>query len=231
LVARDRQALRKVADELSSEYKSSVKVMAEDLAMPAAPDNIFRELERDRIDVDVLVNNAGFGVLGPFAKTDLAAELAMLQVHMASLTHLTKLFLRKMLARGEGKILNVASTAAFQPGPHMAVYYATKAYVLSFSEALASELHGSGVTVSVLCPGTTRTAFQQRAGMRPSALLNRIAMSAAAVAAAGYKGLGRNQTVIVPGFANKLFAFTVRIAPRHLVTTIVRRIQGKRIQA
>src|SRR5207248_2334010 len=127
-------------------------------------------LEEQGIAIDVLVNNAGFGTHGAFAQTDLAAQMQMLQVNVAALTHLTWLFLQPMLRRKHGRIMNVASTAAFQPGPFMAVYYATKAYVLSFSEALGAELSGSGVTVTVLCPGPTTTGFQERAGMTQTRL-------------------------------------------------------------
>jgi short-subunit dehydrogenase len=231
LVARDEEDLKRVADELADEHKVSVKVIAKDLSLAGSAQDIFDEVQRDRVNIDVLVNNAGFGMLGPFVRTDLQKELAMTQVHMVSLTHLTKLCLKGMLERREGKVLNVASTAAFQPGPLMAVYYASKAYVLSFSEAIANELRGSGVTVSVLCPGPTRTAFMRRAGMKPSKVFNRIAMDAASVAAAGYEGLMRGETVIVPGFMNKVFAFTVRVAPRGWVSSIIRRIQERRLKA
>ena len=230
LVARDKGALRRVAEELSGQYKAAVKVIAKDLSLPAAPRDLYNELDRTGIAIDVLVNNAGFGVMGPFATTSIEKELAMMELHMISLTHLTKLFLKPMLARGAGKILNVASTAAFQPGPFMAVYYASKAYVLSFSAALASEVRGSGVTVSVLCPGPTRTEFQPRAGIPPSKLFNRLAVDATAVASAGYKGLERGQIVIIPGCANKMLALGVRVVPRAWVAAVIRRIQKGRLK-
>jgi short-subunit dehydrogenase len=228
LVSRDRNALERVVAELGRDYKTVSKIIVKDLSLPSAPWEIFEELERDAIKVDVLVNNAGFGVFGPFSKTDLEKELSMLQVHMTSLTHLTKLFLKKMLERGGGKILNVASTAAFQPGPMMAVYYATKAYQVSLSEALASELRGSGVVVSVLCPGPTRTEFQKRAGMAPSKLFNRFAMDSADVAQAGYRGLMRGDARIIPGFVNRLLALIVRFVPSGFAAAAIRRIQAKR---
>lgn len=230
LVARDQQALERVAGEMARGYTAGAKLIAKDLSLPLSAEEIFTEVQRNGIIVDVLVNNAGFGMLGPFAQTDLERELAMMQVHMVSLTHLTKLCLKGMLERREGKILNVASTAAFQPGPLMAVYYASKSYVLSFSEALANEARGSGVTVSVLCPGPTRTAFLHRAGMNPSQMFDRMAMDAGSVAASAYKGLARGQTVIIPGFMNRVFAFTVRIAPRAWVTSVIRRIQEGRLE-
>jgi short-subunit dehydrogenase len=231
LVSRDRDALQRVAEELSRGCKTASKIISKDLSLPSAPREIFEELEGEATEVDVLVNNAGFGVFGPFSETDLETELAMLQVHMASLTRLTKLFLKRMLERGAGKILNVASTAAFQPGPMMAVYYATKAYQVSFSEALASELYGSGVTVTVLCPGPTRTEFQKRAGMRPSQLFNWVAMEAADVAEAGYRGLMRGRVVVIPGFANKLLAFIVRFVPTGFTAAVIRRVQRDRLRA
>jgi short-subunit dehydrogenase len=228
LVARDDEALARVANQLSGQCKTTPRVIAKDLALPPSPQELYSALQQEEIEVDVLVNNAGFGVMGPFASTSLERELAMMQLHMASLTHLTKLFLRPMLARGRGKILNVASTAAFQPGPFMAVYYASKAYVLSFSEALASEVRGSGVTVSVLCPGATRTEFHRRVGIAPLAIFNRMAMDAAGVAAAGYAGLERGQTVIIPGFTNKFLALCARVMPRRLVAAGIRKLQEKR---
>ena len=152
LVARSEGKLREIAAELERDFGMTAHVIVADLAKPDAPQTLVAQLP---VDVDVLVNNAGFGVLGPFVETDLAKELEMIQVNVVALTHLTKLLLPPMVARRRGRVLNVASTAAFQPGPLMAVYYATKAYVLSFSEAIADELRDSGVTVTALCPGPT----------------------------------------------------------------------------
>jgi len=228
LVARNKESLQRVADELTHAYRVPVKLIQKDLSVPSSPGEVFDELERESVHIDVLVNNAGFATYGLFPQTDLEAELAMMLLNMISLTHLTKLFLKKMLAKGEGKILNVASTAAFQPGPLMAVYYATKAYVLSFSEAIAHELRGSGVAVSVLCPGPTRTGFQQRAGMEGSKVFDWGVMDAGTVAAIGYRGLMKGKTVIIPGLKNKLLAFSVRFSPRNLAPHIVRMMQDKR---
>jgi short-subunit dehydrogenase len=153
----------------------------------------------------------------------------MLQVNVVAVTHLTKLYLREMLARGSGKILNVASTAAFQPGPLMAVYYATKAYVLSFSEAIADELRHSGVTVTALCPGPTETGFAAVADMTQSRLFNVAKpMGSAAVARAGYAAMRRGKRVAIPGMKNKLLTQSVRVSPRRLVTAIVRKLQESR---
>jgi short-subunit dehydrogenase len=167
LIARSEDKLREVAQELTAKHGVVAHVIAADLAKADAPQSIF-----DRAPaIDILVNNVGFGTSGKFAETDLRAELDMIQVNIAALTHLTKLFLPPMLQRGHGRFLNVASTAAFQPGPLMAVYYATKAYVLSFSEAIAEELSGTGVSVTVLCPGPTATGFQKAANLGTEALL------------------------------------------------------------
>lgn len=228
LVARDRGALVRVAEELTRDYNASVKVLPKDLSLPDSAKEIFNEIQGQSVHIDLLVNNAGFGTYGPLAETDLEAQVAMIQVNIAALTQLTKLFLREMLKRGEGRILNVASTAAFQPGPLMAVYFATKAYVLSFSEALATELSGSGVTVSVLCPGPTRTDFRRRAGIKGTKLSDWAATDAATVATAGYRGLMNGRTVVIPGFMNKLIAFAIRFLPRSSVTRVVRSIQKGR---
>jgi short-subunit dehydrogenase len=228
LTARSGGRLEELARELEERHRSRVRVIARDLAAPEAPAAIADELAREGIDVDVLVNNAGFGTYGPFAETDLAAELGMLQLNVVALTHLTKLFLRPMLARGRGRILNVASTAAFQPGPLMAVYYATKAYVLSFSEALAEELAGSGVTVTALCPGPTTSGFQERAAMEGSRLVaGRMMMTSEAVAEAGYRGLLAGRRVVIPGWKNRLLAQSVRFTPRRVTTLVVRKMQEK----
>lgn len=218
LVARRAQALRKLADSLQREHHISVRTLAKDLSRPETPGEIYRELTEDSIAIDVLVNNAGAGVSGLFKETDLAAELSTIQLNLTALTHLTKVFLLDMVRRGAGKILNVSSTAAFQPGPTMAVYYATKAYVLSFSEALAEELGGTGVTVTCLCPGPTLTEFQARAGISGIRLLKFRTMDAAAVARRGYEGLMKGRALVIPGFFNRLFAWGVRFFPRRLVT-------------
>ncbi|MBU7586033.1 MAG: SDR family oxidoreductase [Nostoc sp. TH1S01] len=226
LVARSEQKLYQMADELKSKFGIDVKVIAKDLANPSAPEEIFSELQQASIKVDILINNAGFASYGLFNETDLTAELQMLQVNVMCLTHLTKLFLKDMVKQGYGKILNLASTAAFQPGPLMAVYYASKAYVLSFSEAIANELEGTGVSVTALCPGPTESGFQKRAAMEDSKLVSgQKIMDAETVAKIGYEALFDNKTVVVPGLKNKLLTETVRFTPRKLVTKIVRSMQ------
>jgi uncharacterized protein len=229
LVARNRERLEAIGRGLTEEFGIAVTVLARDLANPAAPDAIAGELAARGAAVDILINNAGFGVYGPFARTPLERELEMLQVNVTALTHLTKLFLGGMLERRRGRILNVASTAAFQPGPLMAVYYASKAYVLSFTEALANEVAGTGVTVTALCPGPTLTEFQSRAGFGAVPLLRSpLVTSAAEVARAGYEGMMRGQRIVIPGFANRTLVQALRVTPRRVATAIARRLQESR---
>jgi uncharacterized protein len=226
LVARGRERLEGIARGLREEFSIAATVLALDLALPETPREIAQELDARRLLVDVLINNAGFGVYGLFRDTPLERELAMIQVNVAAPTHLAKLLLPGMLQRRRGRILNVASTAAFQPGPLMAVYYATKAYVLSFSEALANETAGTGVTVTALCPGPTITEFQKAAGLEATRLFrSRLVMKAPEVARAGYEGMMRGKSVVVPGAANFALVEALRFTPRRVVTAIARRIQ------
>ncbi len=226
LIARNEQKLQQIAEEFRQKFRIEVKIIVKDLSNPTAPAEIFTELQQAAITVDVLVNNAGFATYGFFNEIDLNTELQLLQVNILCLTHLTKLFLKDMVKQGRGKILNVASTAAFQPGPLMAVYYASKAYVLSFSEAIANELEGTGVSVTALCPGPTASGFQERAAMEDSKLVSgQKIMDAATVAKIGYQALFANQTVVVPGIKNKILSETVRFTPRKLVTKLVRSMQ------
>jgi short-subunit dehydrogenase len=227
LVARQRERLESIGRGLAEEYSVRVSVLAKDLADPSAPAELGRGFTERRIEIDVLVNNAGFGVYGFFAETSVDRELEMIQVNVAALTHLSKLVLPGMIARRRGRILNVASTAAFQPGPIMAVYYATKAYVLSFSEALASECSGTGVTVTALCPGPTRTEFEGRAGS-PEEIMARkkgFVMGASDVAREGWRGMKAGKRLVIPGLKNRLLIQAERITPRRLVTAMSRRIR------
>lgn len=230
LVARREAELARVAEELRSLGSPAVWIVVQDLSRPSAAAEIHEAVVREGVSVDVLVNNAGFGAAGPFLATDLQSEMEMMQVNMVSLVHLTKLFLPEMVTRKRGRILNVASTASFQPGPLMAVYYATKAFVLSFSEALAEELRQTGVTVTALCPGPTRTEFQRRAGLEKSRLVSGFLaiQDAAAVASVGYRSMLRGRRIVVPGVMNWLLAESVRFTPRRLVTTLVRFLQERR---
>ncbi|MBD2294656.1 SDR family oxidoreductase [Anabaena sphaerica FACHB-251] len=226
LVDRNEIKLLEIAVYFQEKFNSLVKTIVKDLSIASSPEEIFTELQQADIQVDVLVNNAGFGTYGLFNETSLNHELEMLQVNLVCLTHLTKLFLKDMVKRGKGKILNVSSAAAFQPGPLMAVYFATKAYVLSFSEAIANELEGTGVTVTVLCPGSTVSAFHERTGMADSKLVKgQKMMDAETVALIGYDALMRGKTIVIPGLLNKILAKSVRFFPRKLVTKIVRSMQ------
>ena len=222
LVARTASRLEDLAKELKP---APVQVIALDLTLPDAPEQVLRAAPK----VDVLVNNAGFGALGKFAELPLADQLNIMQLNMTALVSLCRLYLPGMLAAHQGRILNVASTAAFQPGPLMAIYYATKAFVLSFSEAIANELEGTGVTVTALCPGPTESEFQARAKMENSGLVKgRKIMDARTVAEAGYRATLAGKTLEIPGVLNKLMAQSVRVSPRKMVVKLVRAIQEER---
>jgi len=228
LVARTASKLQDAANELQ---KSGVSagVIASDLSRPSAAAEIVAELTLRNIEIEVLVNNAGYGLTGPFVENDLQREVDMIQVNVVALTQLTKLLLRPMVARKRGRILNVASTAAFQPGPLMAVYYATKAYVLSFSEAIAEELRNSGVTVTALCPGPTQTGFAEIANMTQTRLFTMMRpMASADVARAGYRGMMNGKRIVIPGAKNKMLVQSLRVSPRRTVTTLVRKFQENR---
>jgi short-subunit dehydrogenase len=225
LVARSQEKLDQLAAELRRDCGVAVRVLTHDLADPRSPQAIFDALAAEGLTVDVLVNNAGFGAAGPVAELPLERQLDMIRVNVAALTHLTRLFLPGMVERRRGGILNVASTAAFQPGPYMAVYYATKAYVLSFSEALAEELLESGVRVTCLCPGPTATNFAATANVDHKLLFQLGTADAKSVALAGYEALRRGKSLVIPGARNKLGAMSVRFAPRSVVRKIVKRLQ------
>jgi uncharacterized protein len=223
LVARSEGKLRELAASLSG---VTATVIVADLSDPAAPQRIIGELRAKSIRIDALVNNAGLGVAGAFVENDLPREVETIQVNVVALTVLTKLLLPDMVARRSGRILNVASTAAFQPGPLMAVYYATKAYVLSISEAIAEELRDTGVTVTALCPGPTATGFAAPSGVGKKRLFKvRKPASSPSVARTGYDAMMRGRRVVVTGFVNRMMAQSVRFTPRRLVSTIVRKLQ------
>lgn len=226
LVARSESALEELAGDLSEEFGIAASAISMDLATPGAARRLFDAVQEMDLEIDYLVNNAGFGQLGAFTETDLEMQINMIQLNVTALTELSWLFLQPMIERGRGGLLNVASTAAFQPGPLMAVYYATKAYVLSFTDALANELAESGVTVTTLCPGPTKTEFQDRADMEDSPLMKSFfVMSSESVAKAGFDGLMEGERRVVPGVMNKLGAFSTRLAPRNLLAAITRKAQ------
>jgi short-subunit dehydrogenase len=227
ITARNQAALEKIALELQTAHGNHVHVIPADLTLPEAPQQIFAEIDRRALPVDILINNAGFGSYGAFAESDLRTSLDIVEVNIAALTALTRLALPGMIQRKRGRIMNVASTAGFQPGPLMAVYYATKAYVIMFSEAIANELKGSGVTVTCFCPGATATNFAERANMKESRLFKLGAMKSKDVARTGYKGMMAGKGLVIPGIINKTLAMSVRFSPRKLVTAISRSLQEK----
>jgi len=222
LAARSGDKLAEVANDLQSRGVS-VRTFALDLSTPPAPKFLFDQLQREGIAVDILVNNAGFGAFGEFAQMSNEEIFGQIQLNIIALTELTRLFLPPMLARRSGRIMNVASTAGFQPGPLMAVYYATKAYVISFSEAIANEVRNSGVTVTCFCPGATHTGFAKRAGNDKSRLFKQLgAMNVEKVALDGYRAVMEGRGLAISGAQNWLVAQSTRFAPRRLVTAISR---------
>lgn len=230
LVARDRERLEDLARQFKAEYGVFVKIIVADLSLRKGVAEVTKTLEKDGIEVTVLVNNAGFGLFGDFGELDLKEQVAMMELNMMALVKLTHSFLPQMRLAKHGKILNVASTASFLSGPYMAVYYATKNFVLSFSEALGAELAGSGVTVTTLCPGPTDTVFPERAGAAHSKIFQGRLSDPAEVADQAYQALQRGQALVIPGWFNKLAVNLPRFLPRSWVMGLVKRIQdGKKV--
>ena len=228
LVARDERKLGRLASELGTSHGIATAAVAADLATPAGAAQVGARMTALGWQPDVLINSAGRGVYGPFAETPLASEIELLNVNVVGLTEMTKQVLPAMIARRRGRILNIASTAAFVPGPLMSVYYASKAYVLSFSESLAGELEGTGVTVTVLCPPPTRSGFQSGAQMESSKLVKgKKLMGPDEVAKAGYEGMISGRGRVVPGFANWLSVQMVPFFPRRMLATYVRGLQAR----
>ncbi len=226
LTARSGDRLEALKKEIEGLYGIRARVVVQDLADPRAPIAIYDEVRASQLEIDVLVNNAGFGMYGLFHQSDLQTELDMIQVNITALVHLTKLFVRDMVSRRRGRILNVASTAGFQPGPLQSVYYASKAFVLSFTEAIGNELRGTGVTATAQCPGPTPTEFQKRANVgRVRGLRLMMRVNPDVVVRAGYRGMMKGKPVVVPGALNNTHVFLLRLFPRRAVTAVVRRIQ------
>jgi uncharacterized protein len=224
LAARGVAKMQALADDLQKHYDITVTVIGADLETNDGAAKLHADIKAKGITISALANNAGYGTFGEFKDSALAPELAMMQLNMNTVVVLTKLFMPDLLTT-KGKVLNTASTAAFQPGPYMAVYYATKAFVLSFSEAIAAELEGTGVTVTALCPGPTASGFQDKADMGASALVKGKKLPTADdVAAAGYKAMQRGQRVYIPGAMNWLMAQSLRITPRNMVTRMVKQM-------
>ncbi len=226
LAARSADRMRTLAERLRMEGSPRVDVYPVDLAAPDAAAALWNRVVADHPDVDVLVNNAGFASSGPFHEQDWNVFSEMIRLNVLTLTQLTHLALGAMTRRGRGKILNVASTAAFQAGPQMGVYFATKAFVLHFSEAIAEELEGSGVTVTALCPGATHTGFQERAGMEGSNLFKGPnVLDAATVARVGYRAMQKGRRVRIVGAINKVLIFLTRVTPRKWTNKVVEALQ------
>jgi uncharacterized protein len=227
LVARNTGRLAGVKQEIEKSSGARVTVIAADLSLPQSQSEIFAVLQKQGITVDVLVNNAGFNEYGRFTETSLEKEIQMIQTNITSLTQLTKLLLPGMVERRRGRIMNVGSTGSFVPVPKNAVYAATKAYVLSFSDAIAEELKGSGITVTTLCPGATRTAFAERAGMGDVKLFQGRTMDAATVARIGYRAVMRGKRRVVAGCANTLMVFGMRFVPRDIILKVGMKIMER----
>ena len=228
LVARNKSKLDELKISLEKQFNVKVYTIGKDLSAPNAAQEVYDETNHQHIQIDFLINNAGFGDFGMFVDNDWNKELQMINLNITTLTLFTKLYLKDMVKRREGKIMNVASTAAFQPGPTMAVYYATKAYVLSFSEAIANEVADKGVTITTLCPGATESGFQAAAAMEESALVKGKKLpTSEEVAVYGYEAMLQGKTVAIHGLMNWMMANSVRFAPRSMVVKIARKIQDK----
>ena len=226
LIDIDKTRLEETKNYILNIYNSQITILVKDLSKVNIAQEILESI--NDLEIDVLINNAGFGLFGKFSQTNWQLESQMLNLHVVTTTHLTKLFLPQMLRRNSGKILNVASLAAFQPGPLMSLYYASKAYILSFSEAIANELRGTGVSITVLCPGQTKTAFQKTVSKTSVDTTNNFYCACPKkVAKYGYDAMLKGKTVIIPGRFNKLISFLPRLVPRKFATFVVRKLQEK----
>jgi uncharacterized protein len=228
LVARNKAKLDELKTELEHQFKVKVYPIGKDLSSINAAQEVYDETTKQKIKIDYLINNAGFGDFGMFVETDWNKELQMINLNITTLTQFTKLYLQDMVKRRSGKIMNVASTAAFQSGPTMAVYYATKAFVLSFSEAIDNEVSDKGVTVTTLCPGATESGFQAAAAMEESALVKGKKLpTSKEVAEYGYASMMKGKTVAIHGIMNRIMANSVRFLPRAIVVKATRKVQDK----
>jgi short-subunit dehydrogenase len=228
LVARSKDKLEKLKTELELKFKVQVHIIGKDLSINNSATEVYNEMKKENISVDYLINNAGFGDFGLFVESDWAKQEKMINLNITSLTHFTRLFLPDMIKRKSGKVMNVASTAAFQPGPTMAVYFATKAFVLSFSEAINNEVSENGITVTALCPGATESGFQKAAAMEGSKLFTRRKLpSSRQVAEYGYRAMMKGKAVAIHGLLNAIMANSVRFAPRSVIVKVTRKMQEK----
>jgi short-subunit dehydrogenase len=228
LVARSEQKMQAIAQKLSKEHGVRCFVIAKDLSKPGSAAELFQAIESsdDYHSVDILINNAGYGQWGAFGQSDFDSLTTMLQLNMNTLAELMRLFLPQMISRGHGQILNVASTAAFQPGPWMAAYYASKSFVLSLGEAVSTELKGTGVTITTLCPGPTKTEFFERANIGNSRLKSLFMADSMTCARRGVKAMLAGNTVVIDGWLNFIFSQTARLMPRAIVRTITGKINA-----
>ncbi|MBC7552670.1 MAG: SDR family oxidoreductase [Taibaiella sp.] len=228
LVARNKSRLDEIKVQLEKQFRITVYTIGKDLSLTDAARQVYDETKSRNITIDYLINNAGFGDYGMFCETDWNKEVQMINLNITALTQFTKLYLQDMVKRKTGKIMNVASTAAFQSGPTMAVYFATKAYVLSFSEAVDNEVRDKGITITTLCPGATESGFQAVAAMEDSALVKGKKLpSAEEVALYGYEMMMKGKTVAIHGTINAILANGIRFLPRSVVVKITRKIQKK----
>lgn len=228
LVARNTAKLEELKTIIESEFSVNVLVLSKDLSNKNAAQEVYNEIKNKGLVIDYLINNAGFGGFGDFTETQWAKEEEMIALNITALTQFTKLFLKDMVNRKSGKIMNLASTAAFQPGPKMAVYFATKSYVLHFTEAIANEVQNKGVTLTALCPGPTQSGFQDTADMNDSKLIKgRKLPTSQEVAEYGYKAMMSSKTVAIHGWINAIMANSIRFTPRKLAVKIVSYIQDK----
>ena len=231
LTARSTDKLNAIKHTLEGEYGVDITVITKDLSRPDAADEIFAFTQHSGIDIDVLVNNAGFGILGRFADSDKAKQQELINLNILSLTKLCHLYLPHMIKQGWGRILNVASIASFAPGPLMATYYASKAYVLSFSDALATELKGTGVTVTALCPGPVNTGFADAAGFKNNIMFSgKSDGKAQQVSRYGYNAMNKGKTIALPDIMCRLGAFGVRLAPRAVAKQFIYKMQSSRTE-
>ncbi len=228
LVARSKNKLEELKHELEQQFKVSVYVIGKDLSLPGAANEVYSELATQNISIDYLINNAGLGDVGLFADSDWDKQEKMISLNVTALSHLTRLFLPGMIKKGSGKILNVASTASFQPGPTMSVYFATKAYVLSFSEAIDNEVREKGITVTALCPGSTESGFHAAAEGNEKQVKERKLPSAREVAEYAYNAMMNGKRVAIPGIKNTIMATAVRFLPRSVVVKTARKIQERK---
>ena len=226
LVARREDRLNELAEELKSEHGIEVHVLPKDLSKKTSPKEIFNHLKKEKIEINVLVNNAGFGSRGTVSELDTDLQVDMVQVNAAALTHLTSLFLPGIIERGQGGILNVGSLAGFQPGPNLAVYFATKAYVLSFTEALAEEISNPNIKVSCFAPGPVKTEFGEKSDLEDSLLFKMSLMDLEPAVKAGYEGFRKGKTIVIPGLKQQIVPFLNRFTPRLIVRKIAKKLNS-----